>query len=247
MYLIKCSAIVEDIQQKHEQIEKLINYHGGKTNHRGINETYQKLKRYYYWPNMITTITDYINKCEICLKNKYERDPIKVSDNLTPTPNLPFEIINIDTLSLEKNKFLTVIDQFSKFGQIYHLSNSNSIEITNSLLKYFATYTVPKQIIVDQGTEFNNNLIKELLKLHKIKIHMICVDNPKSNSPVERFNSTIIEHLRIFKNRPEFEKESLLNKISYALIAYNNSIHSVTKKTPQEILFGNSQTLDIHI
>ncbi|QBP37036.1 putative RdRP [Lampyris noctiluca errantivirus 1] len=240
--LIKCSAIVEDVELKDEQIEKVINYHEGKTNHRGINETYQKLRNRYYWPNMIKTISDYINKCEICLKNKYERDPIKISDNLTPTPNTPFEIINLDTLTLEKNKFLTIIDQFSKFGQIYHLINCNSIEITKLLIKYFATFTVPKQIIFDQGTEFNNQLIKELLKFHKIKLHITCVDNPKSNSPVERFHSTIIEHLRILKDRPEFQKETLLNKINYALIAYNHSIHSSTRKTPQEILFGNSET-----
>ena len=89
--IIKCEYLAEDFESPETQIETIINYREGKTNHRGIQETYFKLKSKFYWPNMLTDIQKYINNCEICLANKYERQPIKLNDNLTETPKKPNE------------------------------------------------------------------------------------------------------------------------------------------------------------
>ena len=53
-----------------------------------------------------------------CQNNKYERKPIQMDDDLTQTPCKPFQKINVDNLTLERKKYLTLIDQFSKFAQI---------------------------------------------------------------------------------------------------------------------------------
>lgn len=243
--LVKCEHLLEDKENKDEQIETIMNYHEGKTNHRGILETYQQLKRKFYWPNLYQNIQKYINNCELCQTNKYERNPYQLNDNLTKTPSQPFQIINIDTLTLEREKYLTIIDQFSKFGQAYYLKNLDAITVTKQLLNYFNTYKIPDEIIHDSGTEFNNNLIKELLKMYKIEIHMTCVDNPKSNGCVERFHSTLIEHLRIINQRNEFKNASKQEKIKFALIGYNNSVNSITQLTPLETIFGKEQSKNI--
>lgn len=39
----------------------------------------------------------------------------------------------------------------------------------------------------------------EFCKLMNIEIHFTTTNNPSSNSPIERFHSTIIEKLRIAK------------------------------------------------
>lgn len=236
--LIKCERLLEDIERIDDQLQTITDYHLGKTNHRGILETYQKLKQKFYWPNMYHDIQKYINNCEICQTNKYERNPFQIKNNLTETPDKPFQTINIDTLTLDKRKYLTIIDQFSKFAQIYHLKNLNAISIVNTLILYFKNYKIPDKIIHDSGTEFNNNLVKNLFNMYKIETHMTCVDNPKSNGYIERFHSTIIEHLRIINEREEFKNESYENKINFALIGYNNTMNQITKSTPLEIIFG---------
>jgi len=43
--IMKCESILEDIESVEEQKDILTNYHEGKTNHRGILETYQNLKQ----------------------------------------------------------------------------------------------------------------------------------------------------------------------------------------------------------
>ena len=81
----------------------------------------------------------------------------------------------------------------------------------------------------------------ELLKLYKIKPHVTCINNPKSNGIIERFRSTLIEHLRIINQREEFKCTNNENKMKLANIAYNNSINAITKFSPKEILFGKTK------
>lgn len=239
--IIKCKNLVQDVEERDEQLQHVQNYHVGKTNHRGIVESYEKLKERYYWPNMQNDITRFINNCDICQKVKYERTPFKDFNNLTPTASLPFEIINIDTLSLNKEKYLTIIDQFSKFAQVYKLNTANALEITNSLIEFFTQYKVPSKIIHDPGTEFNNSLVKNLLNNYGIRIHVTSVANPKSNAIIERFHSTFIEHLRIMSLDKKFSTNDINEKIKFAIIAYNNSRHSVTELTPNEVIFGKHE------
>lgn len=243
--LIQCKDLLEDKLTIEDQLKTVQNYHLGKTNHRGILETYQKLKRNFYWPNMFIDIQKYINNCDICQQNKYERNPYQIPVNLTQSPKYPFDIVHIDTLTLENKKYLTIIDAFSKFAQLKYIKSPSAIEISNGLIEYFSQYQVPNEIIFDSGTEFNNNLLKELLRTYGIKIHMTCVDNPKSNGLVERFHSTIIEHLRILNQRNNFKELNIFKKIQITLIAYNNSINTITKFTPNEVLFGSEKDNNI--
>jgi len=119
---------------------------------------------------MLTDIQRYINNCEISLANKYERQLIKLNDNLTETPKKSFEKMNVDTLTLQKRKYLMVIYQFSKHAQIYRLKNLNATTVANALIN---NYKIPDEIKHDAPTEFNNNLVKGLLNSYKIKIHMV--------------------------------------------------------------------------
>jgi len=70
---------------------------------------------------------------------------------------------------------------------------------------------------------------------------MTCVANPKSNGIIERFHSTLIEHLRIINQRTELKNTNLQNKVNMALIAYDDSINLTTKLTPNDVLFGKEK------
>jgi transposase InsO family protein len=163
--------------------------------------------------------------------------------NLTDTYYKPFERIHIDLFTIEGKIFLTIIDAFSKFAQAIHVESKTAISTANALISYFASYGVPTAITSDCGTEFENETIKELLEFHKISIHFTTPRNPESNGMIERFHSTIIESIRMLKQN---YRESIINLMKYAIIAYNNTIHSVTEFTPLEILFGHARNRDPH-
>ncbi|KXZ75701.1 Pro-Pol polyprotein-like Protein [Tribolium castaneum] len=233
--------ILEDVESHEEQIAIIQNYHYGKSNHRGINETLQKISSRYYWPNMQKAIQNFINKCEICKAVKYDRKPLKLKFNLTPTPTKPFEIVHIDVLKYQSHKFLTIIDAFSKYAQVYLLENMQAIEIMKKLLIFFSHHSVPSLIITDNGSEFDNGVVTEFFRLHKIDVHFCSPHHPASNGLIERFHSTFLEHLNLLNNRPEFSKDPISTKILYATIAYNNSIYSTTKLTPFNVLNLNNE------
>lgn len=234
----RCLKKLIDITDKNEIPEIIKNYHEAKSNHRGIDETLQRIKEKYYWPNLKNSVQTYINDCEICQRSKYERHPIKMELNVTPTASKPFEIIHMDTYTLEKTKFLTIIDSFSKYAQAYALQSLLATEIVDKLLLFFSHHSVPKQIILDNGTEFKNSVVTELLSLHKIKLHFCSPNHPQSNGMVERLHSTLAEHIRLLNNE-NFARTPINQKMIYAILAYNHSIHSTTNLKPIDVINGH--------
>lgn len=110
------------------------------------------------------------------------------------------------------------------------------------MINYFSFFGCPENIVTDNGSEFNNDLVKEFLKAHKINVHFGTSGHHESNSPIERFHSTLIEHLRILKSK---DKDKSLNELmTFAIIAYNSTTHTVTKFTPFELVFGHTNSRD---
>lgn len=234
----RCTIKLIDVINNDDVKAVIKNYHEGKTNHRGIDETEQRIKMRYYWPNLKNSIQSYINECEVCQKSKYERHPIKMEMNITPTASKPFEIIHLDTYTLDKTKFLTIIDSFSKYAQAYPLHSLAATEIAENLITFFSHHGIPSKVIVDNGTEFKNITVTELLQLHKIQIHFCSPNHPQSNGVIERFHSTLTEHIRLLNNQG-FDKTPIIQKIKYAILAYNHSIHSCTNFKPIDIISGH--------
>lgn len=239
--LFQCTEMVNHIIDQEEKILLIRNQHEGKTNHRGILETLNKLKLNYYWKNMKNDVTQYLNNCDVCQRTKYNRHPPEIPLLTTNTPSKPFQILHIDIFHFENQSFLTIMDKFSKLGQAYPCVKTAK-SITDKLLQYFSCYGTPEAITSDRGTEFNNELVKEFLGMQKIKIHFTTPGHHESNSPVERFHSTLIEHLRILKEKDKTKPVTEL--IPYAIIAYNSSIHTITKMTPFELTFGHTNSRD---
>lgn len=105
---------------------------------------------------------------------------------------------------------------------------------------FISHFGVPDTLIMDNGPDLKSSALQEYLKIHKINIHYITPLHPNSNGPIERFHSTILEHIRILKR--ENNNLSILDIIPYAINGYNSSIHSVTKLKPFDIISGHLST-----
>lgn len=235
--LIKCTQNRIVLTTKDEIFQIIQSNHESKTNHRGIAETVKRIQRKYYFKNMQTEVSDFLSKCEICKRAKYDRIPPKTPINVTSTPSKPFQNIHVDTFTIERQNYLTLVDAFSKLGQAIPIQGKNSVEITEALITFFSFYGIPDNITADNGVEFNSKLLQDLLDLHKINVHFVTENHPDSNAIVERFHSTILEHIRIM--RLKHQKDPIVSLMKYAVIAYNNTIHSSTNFTPNELTMGN--------
>lgn len=232
--LFLCNTYLKDVTKSEEQKELTKNYHD-KT-HNGIHETYEHLRKEFYWPKMKDTISNIVNQCNSCLRSKYERNPYKIPLQGPISAKRPFDTLHIDTYTFQNTKFLTIIDLFSRYAQAYNIRDTNAITICNKLRHYFSHHGYPKRIVCDSGVEFKNKTVQEYLKLLKIELHFTTVDNPNSNSPIERLHSTITEKLRIL--RLETPKDTPADWMATAVLVYNSSIHSATKHSPFYLLYG---------
>lgn len=187
-------------------------------------------------------ITKFINECTICGQAKYDRNPIRPQFNVVPPATKPFEIVHLDLFTVNTEKYITFVDVFTKYGQAYHLRDGTAVSILQALLQYCTHHGVPLTIVTDNGTEFTNQLFSEFTRLHKINHHRVLPHSPNDNGNIERFHSTILEHLRILKLK--HKDEPIVNLMSYALIAYNSSIHSFTKCRPFDLLTGHFDPRD---
>lgn len=205
-------------------------------NHNGINETYNHLKQKYYNPKLKTFIIETINNCEKCLSAKYDRNPYQLQLEGPLLATKPFETLHLDIFTYKGSKFITIIDLFSRYGQAYHIKQTDHITVLNKLRHYFSHHAFPKRIVMDNATNFLNDVVKEYMKMHNIEFHYTTPYNPNSNSPIERMHSTLIEKLRILNIKNPSETPA--NQMLSAVLIYNQSIHTATGFPPFSILYG---------
>ena len=108
--------------------------------------------------------------------------------------------------------------------------------------EHVCRYGVPKSIISDQGTSFNNQLMLSMAKLLGYH-HIFCTAyHPQSNGQTERFNCTFVVQLAKLTDRESNNWDQYLYSIVFA---YNTGLHSTTNFSPFELMYGRRANLPI--
>ena len=87
---------------------------------------------------------------------------------------------------------LMVIDVFSKFGWIRPLKDKRGQTVADAFRSIFRERK-PKMLWTDKGSEFFNEIMKDLL--HKNGVKLYTTENEEKSSVVERWNRTMKEKL----------------------------------------------------
>jgi hypothetical protein len=130
---------------------------------------------------------------------------------------------------------LVCVEQLSKFPVAYPIKSKNKEEIAEKLLDYFSNYGCSSHLISDRGNELCNNLVETMLTNLNIKHVVTSAYFPQANGGTERLNSIIVQVLRKYAEKDEYNWPKYL---PYVMMCLRNKIHTVTGKTPFELLFG---------
>ena len=149
------------------------------------------------------------------------------------------EIFAADLVEMQKfskiNKgyryLLTVIDIFSKYAFVIPLKDKEGITIKNFLPKIF-NKRKPKFLWTDNGKEFYNNQVNDLLEKNNIKLYSTNNSEIKS-SVIERFNRTFKNMM--YKKFTENNNTIFYNIIDKLVNKYINKYHRTIKMTPVEV------------
>lgn len=233
-----CNMKLPDLLSKTDQDEFVRKTHN--FNHRNWRLNYEEIRQSVYFPDMLPTVKNFVKNCQDCKFAKYERHPFKIPITRRIYEK-PLENIYIDVYVKEGEKFLTIVDAFSKFAQIYKITNETSEELIDTLIEYFKTFGIPKLITCDQATSFRSQNFKTFLDENGVAIHYASSSN--SNGIVERFHNTLLE--MFMANRDKIINLTLYQGLSLITALYNDTKHSTTNLTPRQIIFGNSTSLDL--
>ena len=86
---------------------------------------------------------------------------------------------------------LTIIDNFSKYGWIYCISDESMNTVFLKIKQAFAQFMPPKILHTDNGAEFKNKLIKWYWEGKGIYFVNGTPGHPQSQGAIEAFNKTV--------------------------------------------------------
>lgn len=238
-HFILATRILEDVIDEGRQNLLISTEH--ERAHRGIQEVGNQLKRSYFFPRMNNKIKNYINTCRICYMHKYDRKPYNIKISNRPITDKPLERLHMDIFIINHTNFLSIIDSFSKHLQMIHMKTKNMTDVQNALSKYISTFGPPRVILSDHETTFTSIQLRNFLANFNIQIEH--VSSSESNGQVEKTHSTIIELYNT--NKHKFRSNNTKTIIRACVAYYNNSVHSSTSFTPNEILFNNNNLINL--
>jgi hypothetical protein len=210
------------------------------TGHQAWENTYNLMKRKVYWPAMRQDAKDWLTQCYECRSRKVPGQPqtalhpLRVQDvfrrwhldNTGPFPE-----------SGAGNKYtITACDAASKWfvaKAVPEISaRQHAIFIYEELAMQFG---YPEEIVTDQGSAFDNEVLKEFLSILHTKYRRTTPYHPRSNGQVERAHKDFHERLA-FLVKGMIHKWDLF--IPEALWAMRTRVHRVTGYSPYYLVYG---------
>ena len=164
-----------------------------KLGHQGTNHTYCPIKCLYYWKGMNKDIRKYIGHCIICCreKAKVQAYPLQMTEIL----DRPFDKIAIDLVTECKtsnsgNKhILTIIDHLMCWPEAFPIPDTSADTIVSTFInQYLPVHMCPRYIQCDNGMEFKNHLLNQVLKQLGIERISCTPYHPQSNGKLEVFH-----------------------------------------------------------
>lgn len=226
-YTDKCLIDITEV----EMIEQLITL-THKRAHRGWKENKSQIIQTHYFEDMNKKIKQYVKNCSICNACKYNRHPQLEEIGNAPIPSKLGEILHMDVYFINKDRFVTCVDAYSKYLLIKKYSKP--IEIIRENLNIFPECRV---LMTDNDPIFTSYEIQNYLERKNIQHLKTAVNHSVSNGQIERVHSTLTEIIRCLIKERNLETEEAIFE---AANEYNQTIHSVIKAKPAEV-FNNSE------
>ncbi|MCO5571422.1 hypothetical protein L7F22_025162 [Adiantum nelumboides] len=217
--------------------------------YRGIQTTMKAIETYFYWPTMKGDIQDYVSKCVVCQKMKYDRGKQPGLLQPLPIPDSPWESISMDFIfgfpkSIHGNIGIwTIVDRFSK--QAHFIPVKKTIKAhqmaTLFISQVFKYHGLPTSIVSDRDPRMTSNFWKHLFENLGTRLNFSSAYHPQTDGQSEIANLMVLDLLKAYvtevDQRSQWEKN--LPLVEYA---YNNTVHTSIKKAPFEVIEGRPKS-----
>ena len=222
----------------------LLEYHDTPVNgHLGEWKTLAKVARHCYWPNMRSTVQEYIRSCDSCQRNKATHQLPQGLLQALEIPNTRWDTVTMDLItqlprtSSGNDAIVVFVDKFSKM--VHYVATTTTVtaeELANIFLNNVVKHHgIPKNLVSDRDPRFTSKFWQCLFKTLGTKLKMSTAYHPQTDGQTERANRTLEEMLRHYTDVRQKEWDTHL---AAAEIAVNSSVQSSTGFTPYYLNYG---------
>ena len=189
-----------------------------KLGHQGKSHTYCLIKRQYYWKGMNKGIWKYIANCVLCQreKAKVQQYPLQV----TEITDRPFYKIAVDLVtecetSTSGNKhILTITDHLTGWPEAFPIPDKSTDTIVSTFInEYLPVHMFPQYILLDNGTEFKNSLMDQVLQQLGIDRIFSAPYHPQSNGKLTVFHKYLKPTLKKLCEKDSTNWDKYLNQV----------------------------------
>ena len=164
-----------------------------KLGHQGATWTYCLIKHQYYWKGMNKDIRKYIAQCALCCREKAKVQAYSLQ--MKEISECPFDKITIDLvteceMSSSGNKhILTITDHLTGWPEAFPIPDKSADAIVTTFInQYLLVHMCLRYMLSDNGTEFKNHLMDQVLQQLGIEHIYSAPYHPQSNRKLEAFH-----------------------------------------------------------
>ena len=150
------------------------------------------------------------------------------------------DLSKISTHNRGHRFLLTAIDCFSRHAWTRPLKNKEGKTVSDALSDIFDLGRVPKFLQTDQGKEYKNRHVQQLLKERGVRYFNTLNDDIKAGM-VERFNRTILG--KIYRYFTKNDTSHYLDKLQAITKSYNDTKHSAIGMKPSDVNLETQETV----
>ena len=229
--------------------KKLSTVHNSIVGHLGVERTLVKLKRSKdIWEGMRSDVILFIQQCPCCQKMSRIKIPIHTAPFTTASYGL-MKKLSCDCIGPLKatpegyTHILVIIDNFSRYAMLYAILGVTALEIAKCLIMHIGIFGCPQIIQMDNGTEFINEMVSEVIKITGTRAGSILAYSKEENAIVERCNKEVMRHIRamVFEIN---KRDAWSIYVPLAQRIINSEVHSRIGVSPNELVFGGKVDLD---
>ena len=201
------------------RLDMLDRIHAG---HQGIVKCRDRAKQSIWWPGLGRQLEEVVKSCSTCATTTQQRHEPMIPTEL---PQRPWQKLGTDLFDLKGNKYLLVIDYFSRYVEVVKLTSTTSKDIIERMKSLFARHGIPELVVSDNGPQYSSAEFAKFSQLYGFT-HM--TSSPKyaqSNGEAERAVQTI-------KNLLKKASDPYMALLCYRTTPLNNG------SSPAQLLMG---------
>ena len=140
-------SVIEQIHQK---------------SHLGNNKCINRLKDVFFWSIMSAQIKDTIRQCTICneFRGAQQKEPMIPYE----LPTKPWEICATALFELDRETYIVIADNYSKFFEVKIMNSCSSKTVINVLKEAYSRHGIPVILKSDNGPAYSSMEFKDFAK-----------------------------------------------------------------------------------